>query len=212
MCITQYGALVVLIVEPPAPKPREEIVSLGIDCGGRKLAWSVSNVDKLILVSHFEAKKTDRASELSQCTEQLLNSIRGMEIDEVYVEEALIGKGVRASLQVAQMTGAVLQAFGATTQLTPTLVPVDDWKKSVCGKGGINKEAVSAWMEGAHADWLDRCRYVTPTGLDRINQDEVDAICISRMAFPERRQQLGRPPVRRGRAKARPQRVVRGVA
>ena len=214
MCITQYGARMVKLIVPPPPKPRDQIISLGIDLAGRRLAWCVSNVDKLIAVAHFEAKKAEgnRAAEIVQCTEQLLAGIEGHEIDEVYIEEPYIGHSTQSSLQLAHMCGAVLQVLGATTQLKPQLVPVSTWKKQVLGKGSLDKEGIIAWLETNHPEWLDECRYLSPTGLDRINQDRADAICVSRMAFVERGQRLGRARVRRSRASDRPQRMVRPVA
>lgn len=167
--------------------------SLGIDLGGRRLAWCVSTETSLIDVAHFETEATgNRAQELYVVSMALEPVLARYAIDEIYIEEPIIGRGVRSSLQLAQMAGAVLHLIGASTALSPTLVTVDSWKKAVCGKGGINKEGIVAWLETEHSDWLDdHCRYTSPRGLAKINQDRADAICISRMAFTEHRHGLG---------------------
>lgn len=91
----------------------------------------------------------------------------------------MIGRGVRASLQVAQMSGAVLNQIAAIRpDLNPVLVPVDSWKKLVIGKGGVSKEKVSEWLENTHEDWFRQCLYTRPKAGLTINQDRVDAICI----------------------------------
>lgn len=97
----------------------------------------------------------------------------------MFIEEAMIGKGVRASLQVAQMSGAVLNQIAAIRpDLNPTLIPVDSWKKLVIGKGGVSKERVSEWLEQHHESWFKQCLFERPRAGTTINQDRVDAICI----------------------------------
>jgi Holliday junction resolvasome RuvABC endonuclease subunit len=152
---------------------------IGIDVGARRIAWSVFAGNQLERVQHFELKPSgNRAEELHTCSSVIRDAVVIHDPDAVFIEEPYIGRGTRASLQLAQMAGAVLAAIGASTTLNPVLVPVDTWKKQVLGKGGINKEGICAWLEANHGDWLDRCRYVSPTGLHKINQDRVDAICV----------------------------------
>lgn len=167
-------------------------ISLGIDLGGRRIAWSVASETDLIGVAHFESKiNKNRALEVAACTDALMTAITGMAITEVFIEEPYIGKGTRSSLQLAQMCGAVLQVLGAHTTLNPQLVPVSTWKLQVCGKGNLDKDGVTAWLDHNHPEWLDDCRFRSPRGLERVNQDRVDAICIGQMGNSQRRHGLG---------------------
>ena len=173
------------LVDSRVHRPAEAI-SLGIDLGGRRIAWSVVSEQELQDVQHFEvAANRPRSDQLHLCSQKLIESIEGYDVTWVFIEEPYIGQGTRSSLQLAHMAGAVLAAFGAHTTLVPELVPVATWKKQVCGKGNLDKDGVIQWLDHHHPEWLDECRFTSPRGLDRINQDEVDAICISRMAFDQ---------------------------
>jgi len=200
------------LLKPPIHQDLQPI-SLGIDLGGRRIAWSVASELELLDVQHYEAAASlHRSDALNECSQQLIAAIDGYDITKVFIEEPYIGRGTRSSLQLAQMGGAVLAAFAAHTTLRPELIPVMTWKKRVCGRGDLDKEGIIAWLETHHETWLDRCRYTSPTGLARINQDKVDAICISRMAFSGPDDGLERRAVRRGRSKSVVHGVVRPVA
>lgn len=187
------------IVDSRVHRP-DQVISLGVDVGGSRIAWSVASQRALLDVQHFEvAGRKSRSAALHECSQVLIEGIRGYEITEVHIEEPYIGRGTRSSLQLAQMAGAVLAAFGAHTTLTPELVPVATWKKQVCGRGDLTKEGVTRWLDRNHPEWLDECRYTSPKGLARINQDRVDCICIGRMAFIGPDHGLERRAVRRGR-------------
>lgn len=151
---------------------------LGIDLGGRKISWALLTEDRLLEVGDLELKASgNRAQELHLCAMPITGLVTYADV--ICVEEAIVGRGVRASLQIAQNSGHVLGMIGERTHHNPVLVPSGTWKKTVCGNGGLDKQGVAAWLEEHHADWFRQCRYTSPTGLPRINQDRIDAICLA---------------------------------
>lgn len=159
-------------------RPPESTRRLGIDLGGRRVAWSTFVDKELVEIDHFEMKASgNRAQELHACSSQLAEAI--YLADEVYIEEPFIGRGVRASMTLVQMLGAVLKTAALVKPtLNPVVVPVDTWKQEVCGKGGLSKEQVSEWLKEHHSEWFEQCLYERPKAGLTINQDRVDAICI----------------------------------
>lgn len=155
-----------------------DVKYLGIDLGGRKISWAVISNGELEQVDHLDLKPTgNRAEELHLCSKAISGFIN--DIDVICVEEAMVGRGVRASLQIAQNSGHVLGMIGEKSYHNPILVPSGTWKKVVCGNGGLDKQGVATWLEGQHADWFKQCIYTSPRGLRRTNQDRVDAICLA---------------------------------
>lgn len=136
----------------------------GVDLGGKKAAVALLDDDKLISAQAFassSARRQDQLYEVADFVDQAVGLA-----DAVYVEEPLIGRGVRASLQIAQCAGAVLANIGPPAYL----VPVATWKKEVVGSGNATKESVSFWLRTAHSPYSDICED---------DQDLADACCIA---------------------------------
>lgn len=92
--------------------------------------------------------------------------------DHFFIEEPPLAgsKNLQTYLKLAQVSSAV--AIGAAGRYTE-YVPVDTWKKTVCGKGGrsgMDKAAVSGWLEATHPKFFEQCAG---------DQNYVDAVCIA---------------------------------
>ena len=138
----------------------------GIDLGVRSLY--VAGIDRpfghLFLLSSF-SKRGDRYQEIWEA----LKSTKDFHYsDTVYIEEPPMAgsRNVRTFLQLGEMAGAVM----ARCPCPVYLVPVDSWKKSTVGKGGVNKETVALWLKTTHEDYASQC------GGD---QNLIDATCIA---------------------------------
>ena len=151
----------------------------GVDCGARKAAVATIDTDGALgehrgehRAAAFESKSKDRQQQLLEVAEwvRTLTHVHGAEL--VYVEEPLVGRGVRASLQIAQTVGAVLSRASAHAYL----VDNNTWKKTVCGKGGLAKSDVALWLKEQHPCYSANC------GDD---QDRVDATCIALYAVQQ---------------------------
>lgn len=144
----------------------------GVDCGGSKVALVILDTGTMqthVLVSkhkdrHAALRDVGRfaGDHLSRC-------------DVVYVEKPLVGRGIAASLQVAQATGAVMSHLDVPSYF----VPVQTWKKAVTGNGNAPKGLVQTALLELHPGYSELC------GGD---QDLVDATCIA--LYGEEQQRL----------------------
>lgn len=141
------------------------MIIAGVDCGGRKVAVSLFHDGELLKVADLEVPKRTRPQELRTLSEFAASYLQVA--DFVWIEEPVIGPGVRASLQVAQTAGAVMARVPMRGR--GDWVPVASWKKEVVGKGNVGKEAVADWLRSSHPTYADRCGR---------NQDRIDAVCI----------------------------------
>ena len=140
------------------------MITAGVDLGARKAAISLHD-GKITWVGHLEVPKTTRARELrtlAAWSEKILRVA-----DFVFVEEPLVGRGVRASLQIAHTAGAVLSCL--KDDIYSDFVAVKSWKKDTVGNGNASKEQVAMWLKSSHPSYHQQCAG---------NQDRVDAVCI----------------------------------
>lgn len=144
------------------------MIIAGVDLGGRKVAISIFADGVLTSVADLTVPQTSRAMELRTLAEWSYGHLKVCDL--VMVEEPLIGRGVRASLQIAQTAGAVMATLGGTPwSHKSSFVPVASWKKEVCGSGNLNKEAVADWLKSSHPAYAALCG---------ANQDRIDSCCI----------------------------------
>lgn len=140
----------------------------GVDLGGRKAAVSIFVDGEMTNVADLTVPKSARALELRTLAEWSFGYLKVCDL--VMIEEPQVGRGVRASLQVAQTCGAVMATLGGTPwSHRSDWVPVATWKKEVCGKGNLDKKAVATWLESSHPAYAALCG---------ANQDRIDATCI----------------------------------
>lgn len=141
----------------------------GLDLGGSKIDISLWKGDELFRLRHIEAKGS-RARVLSDITQMLLGTEGIFDIDYFFIEEPIVGRGVRASMQLSQTLGAILCKLGdRELQDRVELVPVTRWKQHVVGKAHADKEFVANWLKENHPDYHERCDG---------SQDLIDATCI----------------------------------
>ena len=141
------------------------MIIIGVDLGGRKAAVAVYADGQLVKVdAHATEPVFSRPNQLASVA--LWVAQQTMNADQIFIEEPIIGRGVRASIQVIQMGGAVLsELIGRSVHM----IPVGNWKKTILGKGDASKEHVKAWLESAHPEYAILCQG---------DQDRIDAICI----------------------------------
>lgn len=153
------------------------MIITGVDCGVRKVAIATIEVldgapgeRSKHTAAAFESSSKNRQEQLLEVAEwtRTLTRVHGSEL--VYVEEPLVGRGVRTSLQIAQVVGAVLSRLPAHAYL----VDNNAWKKSVCGKGGLAKSDIALWLKEQHPCYSANC-----DGVAGHRQDAVDATCIA---------------------------------
>lgn len=140
--------------------------TVGVDLGGRKIACAVFDNGYLTRVHARSLPATiPRGQALSVLAWDVVAQTATTDV-VFYIEEPLVGRGVRASLQIAQTAGALL----ATINKTPAhLVPVATWKKAVVGRGNADKLLVKSWLESHYPAYAQMCEG---------NQDKIDAVCI----------------------------------
>jgi Holliday junction resolvasome RuvABC endonuclease subunit len=152
------------------------VIVAGVDLGVRKAAITIMDGDTITCSMAFESNARTRSLQLSQVAQWVREVCNGHRVDVVYVEEPLVGRSTRISLQIAQTAGAVLAYVSHLSD--SYLVPTTTWKKEVVGHGGANKEKISEWLDSHYHDYSVQCDG---------DQDRVDATCI---ALYGRQQQL----------------------
>lgn len=139
----------------------------GVDLGGRKAAVSIFEDGKMTQVVSLEVPISYRARELRTLGEWCFGYLKVC--NYVFVEEALIGRNVRSSLQVAQTAGAVMAGLGGILPIRSYYVEVKKWKKELIDNGNAGKEVVAQWLLMKHPAYAALCGS---------NQDRIDATCI----------------------------------
>lgn len=126
---------------------------------------------KLMDVHTYKAKSSKRADQLYEVPEWYTNDDFYDHTGYFFIEDALIGRGVKASLSIAMMEGAVLSRLGQDYRASDVaLVHVSKWKKGVLNNGGANKEMIKMWVKEHYPTYASLC------GDD---QDCYDACCIA---------------------------------
>jgi len=126
-------------------------------------------VIRLYDVTTFYVHPAVRPKELATLTTTMIDACKGA--NYVFIEEPLVGRGVKASMQISQVAGAVMAMLG-NHGIHTELVNVKTWKKDICGNGNASKEDVDMWLSTTHPSYAEAC------GDDRHRQDNVDACCI----------------------------------
>lgn len=141
-----------------------------MDLGVRKGALVVLDGDDLIFAGAVEAADAPRSAQLHRVASWIRNHCIEFGVEVAYVEEPLVGRSTRVSLQIAQTAGAVLSHLAG---VSPSyLVSNTAWKKDVIGVGAGKdiKLKVRMWLDEHYPHYAERC--------DR-DQDRYDACCIA---------------------------------
>lgn len=143
----------------------------GVDLGARKASVATYNIDTaglvtLINVTSFLVHPSQRGHELAILSGMVTEVCK--DDNYVFIEEPLVGRGVKASMMISQTAGAIMAALAGCGVQTE-MVNVKTWKMQVCGNGNAAKHDVRLWLEQTYGAYADQC------GED---QDAIDACCI----------------------------------
>ncbi len=149
------------------------MITVGVDLGIAKIAWSVWDDDILVQTGAYDASGCPtRGEQLHNVALTLVERMSVLEPDSIWIEETLLGNNVKYSIKLAQMMGAVLSGLhiGELEQnYRAYTVNVSQWKKEVLGKGNAKKEEIREYLYNANLAYPELC------GGD---QDRIDAACI----------------------------------
>jgi Holliday junction resolvasome RuvABC endonuclease subunit len=147
-----------------------ELMVAGVDLGGSRIAVSYFQGKELLDLHLAYYDQKDRPQALFYTLDQIIKNPNYSLTDYFFVEEPIVGRGVRASMQLSQMLGAFAYELGCRYMGEKLqLVPVTTWKQHTVGKAHATKEEVSSWLSTNFPVYSDRCGG---------NQDLVDATCI----------------------------------
>ncbi len=140
---------------------------MGVDLGIHKVACFVPG-DAPGAQSHHVHSDANRALQLCDLS-SFVHDMAGLhQVDQVWIEDTLIGNNRKYSIQLTEVRGAVMAALALHTDVQ--LVNVSTWKAQVLGDGHASKDAVRDYIHVTHSAYAALC------GDD---QDLYDAACIS---------------------------------
>ena len=143
---------------------------MGVDLGIRKAAVFVLDGEDRGLPHVIDLEKTvaGRALQLLEIS-SYVHDVAGMySVDQVWIEDTLVGNNQKYSLQLTEVRGAVMAALALHTDVQ--LVNNKTWKKHTIGSGNSGKEDVRDYIHVTHPGYAPFC------GDD---QDLYDAACIA---------------------------------
>jgi Holliday junction resolvasome RuvABC endonuclease subunit len=140
---------------------------MGVDLGIHKVACFVpgERPDAQILESSSASSRALQLCELSS----FVHDMAGLhQVDQVWIEDTLVGNNKKYSIKLTEVRGAVMAALALHADVR--LVNVATWKAQVVGDGHASKDAVRDYIHVTHSDYAALCGS---------NQDLYDACCIS---------------------------------
>lgn len=144
------------------------MIVAGVDLGVRKAAVTLLDGNQMLWTGAFESVAKPRSHQLAQVAEWVRDRVE--ETGVVYVEEPLVGRSTRVSLQIAQTAGAVLS--GIADLPASYLVSNTAWKKAIIGVGAGKdiKVKIREWLDLNYSSYALNCDG---------DQDCYDATCIA---------------------------------
>lgn len=140
---------------------------MGVDLGIHKIACFVAGESPGAHV--LEVPKThSRAYQLLELS-SFVHDMAGLhDVDQVWIEDTLVGNNRKYSIQLTEVRGAVMASLALHADVQ--LVNVATWKAQVVGDGHASKDAVRDYIHVTHSAYAALCGE---------NQDLYDAACIS---------------------------------
>jgi Holliday junction resolvasome RuvABC endonuclease subunit len=139
---------------------------MGVDLGIHKVACFVPG-DAPGAQAHATHSE-NRAVQLCELS-SFVHDMAGLhQVDQVWIEDTLIGNNRKYSIQLTEVRGAVMAALALHCDVQ--LVNVSTWKAQVVSDGHASKDAVRDYIAVTHPAYAALC------GSD---QDLYDAACIS---------------------------------
>lgn len=144
----------------------------GIDLGKHRVSvvtylLTSENEVQLKDVTSVLVHPTVRGRELHTLSKAVVGVSDSQQLDYAFIEEPLVGRGIKASMEISQTAGAILATLSAAGVHTE-LVNVGTWKQQVVGKGNAGKQDIKVYLDENHPKYAERCG----------SQDEYDAACI----------------------------------
>lgn len=146
----------------------------GVDLGARKASVATILVTaegekSLSDVMSVIAHPTTRPDELKYVANAVCELVSHS--NYVFIEEPLVGRGVKASMSLSQTAGAIMARLAEENPTASVqMVNVKVWKKKIIGNGNAGKHDIKLWLEEHYPGYSDEC------GTD---QDAIDACCVA---------------------------------
>jgi Holliday junction resolvasome RuvABC endonuclease subunit len=141
---------------------------MGVDLGIRKVACFVPGDVPGAHVLDLTDTGASRALQLVELS-SFVHDVAGLhQVDQVWIEDTLIGNNRKYSIRLTEVRGAVMAALALSADVQ--LVNVATWKAQVVGDGHASKDAVRDYIHVTHSDYAAVC------GDD---QDLYDSCCIA---------------------------------
>lgn len=140
---------------------------MGVDLGIHKIACFVPG-ETPAGQAHETVKTASRAVQLLGLSTFVRNMVELHDIDQVWIEDTLVGNNRKYSLELTEVRGAVMASLALLADVQ--LVNVATWKAQVIGDGHASKDAVRDYIHVTHSAYAALCGE---------NQDLYDAACIS---------------------------------
>ena len=140
---------------------------MGIDLGARKVALFCWENDSPHATTWEAPEEFSRAQQLHHLAGYVHDMVATFDIDQVWIEDTLVGNNHKYSLALTETKGAVMSALALHVDVR--LVNVGTWKKAVLGNGHASKDQIRDYIHVTHGAYAPLC------GDD---QDLYDACCI----------------------------------
>lgn len=141
---------------------------MGVDLGIHKVACFVPGDQPGAHVLQLDDTPLARAYQLLELSSFVHDVAVLHQVDQVWIEDTLIGNNRKYSIQLTEVRGATMAALA--THCDVQLVNVATWKAQVVGGGHASKDEVRDYIHVTHSAYAALC------GSD---QDLYDAACIS---------------------------------
>jgi Holliday junction resolvasome RuvABC endonuclease subunit len=144
----------------------------GIDLGKQRVSvvtylLTSANAVQLKDVTTVLVHPTVRGQELHTLAKAVTGVSQSQQWDYAFIEEPLVGRGVKASMEISQTAGAIMASLAAIgTHIE--LINVQTWKMQIVGKGNAGKGDIRLYLDENHPKYAASCE----------SQDEYDAACI----------------------------------
>lgn len=152
---------------------------MGVDLGISKIACFVPGETPDGRV-HETIKTVSRSMQLLGLSTFVHTMVELHGVDQVWIEDTLIGNNRKYSIQLTEVRGAVMASLALHCDVQ--LVNVATWKAQVVGDGHASKDAVRDYIHVTHSAYAALCGE---------NQDLYDAACISLYGLQIRQRATG---------------------
>lgn len=161
------------------------MIIAGLDLGVRKVAMFVMDTEtKEMSCEEWEAPAyLSRPEQLKHLSDYVFLSIEYGRVQEVWIEDTLIGNNIKYSLALTEVKGALMCDLvgliwaGRISRIET--VNVGMWKKTVVGRGNATKQEVREFLVGQDARYAEICG-------DSQDRYDAAAICLCGAIIEER--------------------------